>query len=327
VPAFTYAYGRYPGAGWRTVRLTCVGSDPARPVSSLQFSPEMGGNLFSLEVEGTEYLVAGLPVQDQPRLLGTPILYPSPNRVRNARFTFDGHTFEFEPNEGTNFLHGLVLRAPWECAEPVSDAQGISVQMHITFAPGTPIYERFPIRNTLALRYTLTEKGVRFDFAVSNEDSERRLPFGLGIHPFFRVIGPRESVRLEVPARKWMEADHLLPTGRLVDLEEAPADLRRPTPLSQLKLDDVFWGMEPERPAVIYYDSIGKKVTLYASDFFTHICVFTPPQYPVFCVENQSCSTDAHNLHARGLKEEAHLAILEPGESLSAWVEFVVSDE
>ncbi len=48
---------------------------------------------------------------------------------------------------------------------------------------------------------------------------------------------------------------------------------------------------------------------------------------PFFCVENQSCSTDAHNLYAQGKQELAHLVILAPGQSLNAWVEFTVSEQ
>jgi len=124
-----------------------------------------------------------------------------------------------------------------------------------------------------------------------------------------------------------MEAEDLLPTGRLFDLEEGSADMRNPTPLSALDLDDVFWGLEPSQPQNIYYDDIGKKVTLTASEFFTHSVIYTPPSQPFFCIENQSCSTDAHNLYARGLTEESHLTILDPGESLSAWVDISVSDQ
>jgi aldose 1-epimerase len=124
-----------------------------------------------------------------------------------------------------------------------------------------------------------------------------------------------------------MEAIDLLPTGRLLDLEAGPADLRTPTSLQGLDLDDVFWGLEPDRPQVIYYDEIGKKITLRASEFFTHSVIYTPPEQPFFCIENQSCSTDAHNLYAQGKREAAQLTVLEPGESLSAWVEIEVSDQ
>ena len=40
-----------------------------------------------------------------------------------------------------------------------------------------------------------------------------------------------------------------------------------------------------------------------------------------FCVEDQTCSTDAHNLYARGLKQESHLQIVEPGKTQSGWIE------
>ncbi|MHB1318245.1 MAG: aldose 1-epimerase, partial [Anaerolineae bacterium] len=76
----------------------------------------------------------------------------------------------------------------------------------------------------------------------------------------------------------------------------------------------------------IRYAALDKKLTLFADDFFTHSVVFTPTERPFFCIENQSCSTDAHNLYAQGLQEAAHLTILEPGESLSASITFQVSD-
>jgi hypothetical protein len=34
-------------------------------------------------------------------------------------------------------------------------------------------------------------------------------------------------VRIQVPAQKWMEATDLLPSGRLIDLDKGPADLRQ----------------------------------------------------------------------------------------------------
>jgi aldose 1-epimerase len=162
---------------------------------------------------------------------------------------------------------------------------------------------------------------------VRNQDARWRLPFGLAIHPYFRIIGPRESIRLQVPAKKWMESIEQMPTGRLIDLAGGPVDLCKPRSLSGLDLDDVYWGADPDRQQIIYYDQIGKKVTLTASDFFTHCVVYTPAGKPFFCIENQSCSTDAHNLYARGLEEAAHLTILDPGESLTASVVIAVGEQ
>ncbi len=322
---YTHRTETIPDTEWEAVHLAYEADDPADS-TSIAFAPGQGSNLFSFVVGGVEYMFGLGNMGGQTRIVGSPILYPTPNRVRDATFTFDGRVFTFEPNQGTRFLHGLVRGAPWEVGEPVVGPDGISVETWIRFVPGTPWYERFPIENTLSLVYRVTPHMVRMDFTVTNDDAQYRLPFGLAIHPFFAIHGPRESVTIEVPATHWMEAEDLMPSGRLVAMPDGPADIRKPTSLAGLNLDDVFYGLERARPQVIRYESLGKALTLTADDLFTHTVVFTPPERPFFCVENQSCSTDAHNLYAQGLQDVAHLSILEPGETLSASILFGVSD-
>ena len=287
----------------------------------------MGSNLFSFQVDGIEYIYGFNESRTGKNLLGSPVLYPTPNRVRNAQFSFGGRTFHFEPNSGKNFIHGLVRKSVWTYDEPVITDKNVSVTTRIAIVPGTEIYEYFPIKNTLELTYTLYEKAIRLDFSTRNNDDHELLPAGLAIHPYFPLIGPREEVRIQVPAKKWMEADSLLPTGRLVDLTESGRDLRKPVSLSELNLDDVYWGMSEDSPAVIYYDNIGKIVTLGASELFTHCVVYTPPNASFFCIENQSCSTDAHNMFSKGFEKEAHLSIIKPGKELSSWIELSVTDQ
>jgi len=318
---YGYRYDKHTETGWDTVRLSLADADLERAAAHI--APAIGSNLLSLQFDGQEYLYSrptGSP------FLGTPVLYPTPNRVRDAQFTFEGRAFRFTPNNGPNFIHGLVRDQPWKYAEPVITPASASLTTRIVFEPGKRIYDLFPIRNSLELTFTLKLHSMRLDFTVRNQD-DQPLPFGLAIHPYFPVIGPRESVRLQVPAQKRMEALNLLPTGRLIDLTGDPADLRQPRSLAEVNLDDVFWGMEPGRPSVIYYDQIGLKLILSASELFTHAVVYTPQGKPFFCVENQSCSTDAHNFHARGLIREAHLTILEPGQALTAWIEIAVTEQ
>jgi aldose 1-epimerase len=117
-----------------------------------------------------------------------------------------------------------------------------------------------------------------------------------------------------------------LPTGRLVPLAQGPADLRQPTSLADLAIDDVFCGMSESAPMAVFYDDTGRRLLIAASDAFTHCVVFTPTARPFFCLENQTCSTDAHNLHSLGLYGAAHLSILDPGESASSWVRYTVHE-
>ena len=289
----------------------------------VRFVPAMGCNVIGWEVDGVEYLVASEP---DGRILGTPILYPMPNRVRDGVFSFDGREFRFAPNNGPNFIHGLVRDVLWELDEPQATQDGVSLTARVAIEPGTPLYEIFPIGNTLTLRLQVALGRLEMAFTVQNDDAVHRLPFGLAIHPYFAIHGRRSDVTLHVPARRCMEAESLLPTGRLLPASACSADPTQPVSLEGLDLDDVFWGMRSDHPATITYTSLSKRVTLAADDWFTHAVVYTPPEAPYFCVENQSCSTDAHNLHTRGLTEAAHLTILEPGQTHRASIVFRLDD-
>jgi aldose 1-epimerase len=55
--------------------------------------------------------------------------------------------------------------------------------------------------------------------------------------------------------------------------------------------------------------------------------VYTPAGQPFFCMESQTCSTDAHNLHARGLEEEAHILVTPPGGAASGRIFFRIETE
>ncbi len=304
----------HPIGRWRVRFLRCRQSEHETVV---RFVPSMGCNVIGFEVDGREYLVACEP---DGRILGTPILYPTPNRVRNATFTFDDRVFRFAPNDGQHFIHGLVRNVPWELDAPVATESGIAITAHISMAPGSDAWGVFPIRNTLSLRLDVTPGRLQMTFSISNDDAHRQLPFGLAIHPYFQILGERGDVTLHIPAQRWMEAEALLPTGRLLHPSACPAAPTQPITLDKLDLDDVFWGMRASQPATITYAAVGKRVTLEADDWFTHAVVYTPPDKPYFCVENQSCSTDAHNLAAKGFERAAHLTVLAPGQSHHARV-------
>lgn len=321
--AFRYEVAKDPESGWSVYTLSY--RDPAGGRSlAARIVPEAGSNLISLEVDGTEIL-HGPPKIAEARgfRYGNPILYPTPNRVRDSRLTFEGKTLQFQANNGPNFLHGLVHSVPWRAETPVETAAGIRLRTTLDFDEGFEGYQRFPIKNRISVSYTLGRDGIAIDFEVENRDAQK-LPFGLALHPYFKILGERAQTFIRVPATHHMEAVDLLPTGRLEPLEGSRFDLRAYTSLQALDLDDVFFGMATNRPAG--YEARDRKlqVVLEASDVFTHAVVYTPPGRPFFCIENQTCSTDAHNLHARGLAREAHLTVLPPGGRIGGRVVFTI---
>lgn len=292
--------------------------------SELKLLPGFGSNMCSFMVDGLEYLHQAPMSVIGTKFFGMPLLYPFPNRVRNCRFTFDGTEYHLPDNDGGRSLHGLIADVPFEYETPVVKDDFVSVTTRLDLKPGHPVYEQFPIANRLELTFTLKDDSVDIDIRVTNLDANKRFPFGFGVHPYFNVFGMKAQTLLYVPAKKWMEAVSLMPTGNLVDMDKAPADLSKPTMIKGLTLDEVWFGMDPKKPQSIIYEAINRKLVLRATEIFTHSVTYTPPFESFICVENQTNSTDCHNLYARGLEKESHLLILDPGKSISGTLQFAI---
>ena len=70
------------------------------------------------------------------------------------------------------------------------------------------------------------------------------------------------------------------------------------------------------------FDGGAGDLGLYASPEFARLVVYTPANAPWFCLENQTSSTDCHNLYAAGLQNAANLQLVAPGQCHRTWVEF-----
>ena len=115
-----------------------------------------------------------------------------------------------------------------------------------------------------------------------------------------------------------MDADQdLLPTGKLL-----PATLNDLTPVSKLDLDHVFTDLTG--PQLVEFPN-GRKITISASPDFTHCVVYTGEKDQFTAVEQQTCSTDAHNLDSLGFTKEAHLIRVKPGGIHHGWVRYQIS--
>jgi aldose 1-epimerase len=290
--------------------------------TKIRLVPAAGCNVYSIEYAGRELLKRPKSLKDLPGFMyGNPVLYPMPNRVRDAELKFGDKTYKFEANNGKNFLHGLVHSAPWEVTQVEGSAGKTTLHCRLPFQPGTKWYEAFPHKHVLKLDIIVTDGAVRFAYTVDNTEGDGPVPFGFAYHPWFLYQGPRAKTFLTIPATHWMEAEELLPTGKLVPLAGTKFDLRQPRSLEGFVIDDVYYGLAPEQPTVIDFREAKLKLELAATPDFTHLVVYTP-QEPWFCVENQTCATDAHNLFARGLKKESHLLIVEPGKAHTGYAEF-----
>jgi len=287
--------------------------------------PSSGSNL-------ARFVVGGRAVIDfDPALLakgdytGTPVLYPTPNRVRDGVFRWKGRDYRQVKRGKTIVEHGLVHGEPWEFGEPAVDTDSACLETWLEFRPGSAVFEAFPFPHRLGLEFRLSERGATVTYTIHNQ-GEAELPFGFGLHPYFRKLAGEGGTFVCLPADSVMEAtSDLLPTGRLVEVDGTIFDLRRSAAVGSLDLDHVFTAIPAGEHARIEYRGLGLTVRLEATPDFSHLVLYTPRAESYFCLENQTCSTDAHNLFDRGLRRESGLKTVKPGETHRGAVTYAVS--
>lgn len=304
-------------------------TDARNPAHNLLacIAPGLGSNWYRLRA-GEQELIHYEPGEIKRRgHTGAFVLWPFPNRVRDKHYTYHGQHYSFASIKRVQsaLVHGLVFDRPWSYAEPVADQQGASVTTFVEIQLESPYYETYPFASRLALTYTLTHSRFTVAYTVQNKGTQT-LPYGFGLHPYFTLPSGRERTLVTLPATHVMEADsELLPTGHLLDVCStmyAMFDLSQPTPVGRLKLDHVYTNLPAAREALIEHADLNLRVHITASEHFTHSVIYTPARAPYFCLENQTCSTDAINLHQRGMQDAAHLLELPPGAEQSGHIHY-----
>lgn len=273
--------------GWSIVRLEVVNASDPRKNISVKIAPEGGNNMFSFTVGGVELLVVPeTPGQLTSKFAGNPLLYPTPNRIRNGIYVFRGDTLRmsFPGEERPHSCHGLVWDdTAWKYEAPAAGKKSASFRAWYVFDPQNPRFPAYPFQNTLKVTYTLLEDRVRVDYEVENRDT-KPLGFGFALHPFWRVIGTKEDVLIRVPLPWHMDATAMLPSGKLDRVtKDSKWSLLEPTPLSKLRLDDVYFGASPKSRVDVFWRSIGLELRQRTSGDFTHVVVYTPDR-DFFCI-------------------------------------------
>jgi len=305
----SFSFTKEPNAAGsgELVTLSCRG----KRESSVQVDT-LGANLRKYTRDGVD-IIGVFTRPDGGTGGGSPVLYPLPNRVRNGVYTFKGKSYDQIKRGKRIVLHSLVIDEPFEYSDPVIADDTITFTVWVDFKPGAAVYEGFPFEHKFSMSYILSDDDLKISYTVDNK-SDSELPYGFGIHPFFFRHSGDEETLVRLPAGKVIECDaDILPTGNIIQVEGTGFDTRTPRPVKDLKFDTNFFGYPAGESAEIYYPSLGYKVALKTTDDFNHIMFFITPGNSWFCVENMTCSVNAHNLYNEGLREESGLIVLAPG--------------
>ena len=312
-----------------SLELIVLGYQAEKDGNNLEawIAPTHGSNLCRLSA-------GGYPVIDFDRSLlvkndftGTPVLYPTPNRVRNGVFRYKGKAYE-QVKRGVKILeHGLVHNEVWNYADPQVSQASVSLTTWIDFTENCAMFQAFPFLHRLSLEFCLTRSSLQVSYTIENHDSQA-IPFGFGLHPYFTKLSGDAGTCVVLPANYVMDyTSDLLPTGRLIEVGGTQFDLRKKVELGALDLDHVFTGVPEGNYAQIYYDNLHMQVRLVTTSDFSHMVLYSPWGENYFCLENQTCSTDAHNLADRNFPLESGLKFVLPGKNYTGSVEYSIIKE
>ncbi len=282
--------------------------------------PQMGGNCISFHSDGFELMrtpPSAQAHQNAPNVYGVPLLFP-PNRIRGARFLFDGREYLFpvtEPERG-NHIHGILSQTPFDVIEKTETSVTLRYQ-----ATERKPYMTFPHAFTLTMRWELDESGLTHTVTVQN-DSATRMPVGVGFHTalnanFVPGDSNPEHYRIRLCALEEIPYDpqSIIPTG----------ERRTDTPLLQLLNGE---GYQPQGEymsrhllrgdggAELIHLPSGRRVCYDVSDALRYWVLWNGGGTQGFvCPEPQTWMIDAPNQSQK--TEESGFRALAPNETLS----------
>jgi len=213
--------------------------------------PSSGGRIGGLVVNGRQMLVdSGANTLDW----GCYPMVPFAGRLRDARLTFRGESFDFPANdapERSHALHGTLFDVAWNVVSATSTRVEMMCEL---VAP-------WPWRGVVSHVVELSDSALTCSLSLSARED---MPAMLGWHPWF--IQPQD-VSLAFASMLERGVDYL-PTGQLAapSLENA---------------DDCF--VDPRGPLTLTYEDV---VLTLQSDC-SHWVVYNQPTHAI-CVEPQS---------------------------------------
>lgn len=235
--------------------------------------PAQGARLSSLRMAGLECLVGPTPGVATTDWGAFPMV-PYAGRVRDGRFTHEGHLYQLPRTAGPHAIHGTVLNVAWKVLEHSST--------HAVLETGLGPHWPFP--GTVCHRVSVDPLASTVTCVLRVSTTARSMPAMVGWHPWFR-----RPAALELDFTELYERDAgYIPTGKRIPPPPGP-------------WDDCFTGAR--RPPVVILEE-GVRVVL-ESDC-DHWVVYDQPEHAL-CLEPQSGPPDAFTLAPQRITPEQPL--------------------
>lgn len=258
---------------------------------AVDLAPQAGGSIARFAVEGAGDVLRPATPQALASATGRDTasypLVPYSNRIAGGRLAFENEVFHLAPNwpDVRHPMHGDGWSRAWSVAS--SDAGSAEL-----------IYEHdgregWPFRYRARQHFRLDDGRLVVRMSIENLEG-RRVPAGLGLHPFFT-----RDAETELQCRVtgvWRTDPEVLPLDRVAVPPEW--DFSRSRRVDGLGLDHCFDGWDGR--ATIRWPLRGLRLMLSATEAFRHLVIYIPDDRSFFCVEPASHANGRVGSHLLG---------------------------
>jgi aldose 1-epimerase len=281
---------------------------------------DIGANMLKYCYKGTAVIDYKEKIAVEGGFTGCPVLYPTPNRVKDCKTKYNGVEYTQMKNGKPHLLHGYAYDAVFEVEDMKEGENCASVSLSFEMKKGDEVLKSYPFENKLTITYTLYSGGVNVTAKVRN-NSESVMPYGFAIHPYFFFNG---YARFSIPSDEYVETStQFIPTRNVLKTEDKFPGINEGILVSNDFFNEDFIKRSGENATLELIDE-KLKITLMAPDCFKHLVVYYPDNPEFICIENQTCSIDANNMHLDGLADYANQRFLAPGEEENLTVDIQV---
>lgn len=269
------------------------------------------------------------------------------NRIRGARITLDGETYELAKNNGANALHGGKRgfdKVMWEGPATETRGEKACAVFRMTSKDGE---EGYPGTLDVLAAYTLETKGkqtvltLEFEAKLADGSPKAATYCGLTNHSFFNVgkRGTLDGTQLTLPTARYIEVDSAsIPSGKIGDFPGVRANVPVNFQQGAPSIDHCFVLEEP--PADIPLDTREKPMhaclRMYDPETKLHLDInSTEPAVQVFTMDKISVKEGGYGTRA-GLAVEPqryidavshdawrHMMTLRKGQTYGSRMEYI----
>jgi len=272
---------------------------------------EVGGGFRSVVLDGREVL-DGYGADEMSASGRGQVLMPWPNRLRDGRYSFDGHDLQVPLNEPElgNAIHGLVRWVAWSAVERGPDRVTVEHVLHPS--PGYP----FTLR--LRIAYLVSNAGLTVSTTVTNVGSGA-CPFGAGAHPWLTVGTPTvDAAELQVPATVAIWSDERSLPSRTGPVDGTELDFRIGRPIGATRIDNGFTGIERDASGIARVGLRGPSgmgVAVWFDRSYPYVMLSTGDVLPD--VDRRSIAIEPMTCPPNAFQSGESVIRLEPGETFT----------